>query len=161
MGPLQSFEPLRDLGLTELEALEHFNLAPLRTRRAIAMLGVVWRAVRRKGPPQLWSFFDRAPTRRTTRSSEWHELQLKTYRNGDHLEVLRRSVLGLVEVFNVLPTAVVEGSQKVRSFQAQLQELTLTASRDGVEDWKILLNADRSDWERRTLKQLKGWKSSR
>ena len=52
LAPLDKLQEwvLRDLGLTELEALEHFNLAPLRTRRDIAMLGVVWRAVHRKGP---------------------------------------------------------------------------------------------------------------
>ena len=142
--------------MSEQEALANFRLAPLGTRRNIAMLGVVLRAVLKKRPPQSHGFIVRAEQQRTTRSSDWHSLQLKTYRDGEHLEVLKRSVLGLVEVFNVLPTAVVEGSQKVRSFQAQLQELTLTASRDGVEDWKILLNADKSDSERRTLKQFKG-----
>ena len=69
-----------------------------------------------------------------------------------HKKVLKRSVLGLVEVWNLLPTAVVEGSKTVQSFQAQLQELTLTAARDGFEDWKVLLNADRSYWERRGLR---------
>ena len=36
------------------EALEHFSLAPLAARREIAMLGVIHRAVLKKGPLQLW-----------------------------------------------------------------------------------------------------------
>ena len=120
----------------------------------------MFRAVLQKGPPQLRSFFKRAEQGRETRSSEWHDFQLQTYRNGDHLEVLRRSVLGLVETFNLLPPAVVEGAKTVQSFQAQLQELVLTAAKGGVQDWKLLLAADRSTWERRELRQLRGWESN-
>ena len=100
LAPLDKLQEglLRDLGLSEEEALENFSLAPLGTRRNIAILGVVFRAVQRKGPPQLQSFFEPAEQRRTTRSSDWHSLQPKTYRDGAHLEVLKRSVLGLVEV---------------------------------------------------------------
>ena len=71
--------------------------------------------------------------------------------------MLRRSVLGLVEVCNLLPTAVVEGSKTVQSFQAQLQELVLTAAKDGLEDWKKLLGADRASWERGELRRLREW----
>ena len=151
---------LRDLGLSEVEALEHFNLAPLETRRDIAMLGVVFRAVLNKGPPQLRGFFKRTDSQGGTRSSDWHSKQLKTYCNGDHLEVLQRSVLGLIEVFNLLPTALVEGAKKVNNFQAQLQELVLTAALEEAPDWKVLLAAGRAPWERRQLRKLKNWKSS-
>ena len=163
LTPLDQFQEwvLRDLGLTELEALEHFHLAPLSTRRNIAMLGVVWRAVRRKGPPQLWSFFEKVPDRRTTRSSEWHNQQLKTYRDGNHLAVLRRSVLGLVEVFNLLPPAVVEGAETVKSFQAQLQELTLEAGKNEADNWKTFFSAGQMSWELRELRRYSTWKSSK
>ena len=130
---------LREVGLEEMEALEHFKLAPLETRRDIAMLGVACRAVLRKGPPQLHRFFKLREPRRETRSADWHRRQLETYRDEDHLEVVRRSVLGLVEVFNLLPTAVVESTKTVRSFQAQLQKLVLTGAKEGVQDWKALL----------------------
>ena len=48
---------LRKVGVSELEALMVFNLAPLATRRDMAMLGVVHRAALRKGPSHFWKFF--------------------------------------------------------------------------------------------------------
>ena len=65
LAPLDKLQEwvLRDLGLSEEEALEHFSLAPLGVRRDIAMLGVVFRAVLQKGPPQLRSFFKTSGTR--------------------------------------------------------------------------------------------------
>ena len=85
---------------------------------------------------------------------------MQIYRDGEHLEVLRRSVLGLVEVFNLLPHAIVQSAKTVQSFQAQLQALVLTAVKEGVQDWKLLLAADRTSWERRELRQLRGWESN-
>ena len=70
-------------------------------------------------------------------------------------------MLGLVEAFNFLPTAVVEGSKTVQSFQAQLQELVLVAAKEGVQNWKALLGAGQASWERRELKRLKDWTSRR
>ena len=52
---------LRDAGVDEVEALMHFNLAPLSLRRDIAVLGVVHRAALGEGPPQ---FKGLRPTRR-------------------------------------------------------------------------------------------------
>ena len=48
---------IRQLNLSEEAAFMHFNLAPLETRRDIAILGVIHRAALREGPPQLWKFF--------------------------------------------------------------------------------------------------------
>ena len=45
------------VGCTDLEALFHWNLAPLATRRDIAMLGVVHRAALKKGPERAESVF--------------------------------------------------------------------------------------------------------
>ena len=46
-------------GLTELDALMHMNLAPLQTRRDIAMLGIIHRSVLGCGPPQFKELFVR------------------------------------------------------------------------------------------------------
>ena len=46
---------LREMGMTQEEALVNFRLAPLQTRRDIAMLGVIHRAVIGCGPPQFSS----------------------------------------------------------------------------------------------------------
>ena len=47
---------LKHLGISAREAFERLNLAPLSTRRDIAMLGVIHRSVLGLGPPQLASF---------------------------------------------------------------------------------------------------------
>ena len=47
---------LHDIGVDEVTALLHFHLAPLNTRRDIALLGVIHRAVLGKGPHSLESF---------------------------------------------------------------------------------------------------------
>ena len=48
---------LNQLHISSLDALMNFNLAPLDTRRAIAMLGVIHRAARRDGPNHFHRFF--------------------------------------------------------------------------------------------------------
>ena len=47
---------LRDLGLSDLDALVHFRLAPLSCRRDIAMLGVIHRSVLGLGPRHFRKF---------------------------------------------------------------------------------------------------------
>ena len=98
---------LRDLGLTQEEALEHFGLAPLCTRRDIAMLGLVHRAALGLGPPQFRKFFfpaEQTTQRNTRSSSRRHHLNLWEPRRDRFLELVRRSALGLVAVYNMLPT---------------------------------------------------------
>ena len=50
-GVLTSF--LRKVGISEIDAIVNFKLAPLASRRDIVMLGVIHRAVLGEGPPQL------------------------------------------------------------------------------------------------------------
>ena len=56
---------LREVGLTEEQALHHHNLAPLQTRRDMAMLGLIHRTVLNEGPPQFqqWFFPDTRPNK--------------------------------------------------------------------------------------------------
>ena len=93
---------LHRLGISGVNALMNFNLAPLSTRRDIAMLGVVHRAVLQEGPEQLRQFFEidetlkSSPTRAATRR---HKRQLVEHRRGRFSETVRRSALGLVFEF--------------------------------------------------------------
>ena len=52
---------LREAGVSTVEALMHFNLAPLSMRRDIAMLGMLHRAKLGIGPPQLCTLFKKMP----------------------------------------------------------------------------------------------------
>ena len=50
---------LKELGVSDTEALMNFGLAPLRLRRDIAMLGIIHRCVLGKGPAHFRTFFVR------------------------------------------------------------------------------------------------------
>ena len=52
---------VRQFDMSEEAAFMHFILAPLETRRDIAILGVIHCAAMREGPPQLWKVVCRAP----------------------------------------------------------------------------------------------------
>ena len=85
-------------------------MALLVTRRDIAMLGLVHRAAFRKGPPQFWEFFPKAPDTTRVRvrfSHRRHTEQLVETRSGKFLELVRRSALGLVAVYKLFPGDVV------------------------------------------------------
>ena len=101
LAPLNKLQDsfLRKLGITPLEALMEFRLAPLETRRDMAMLGLVHRAALRKGPPQFWQYFCADETNsivRTRLGKRRHTKQLTETRKGRFLELVRRSALGLV-----------------------------------------------------------------
>ena len=134
---------LRALDCTELDALMHFNLAPLAARRDIAMLGIVHRAVLGKGPEHFRRFFKpahRGPLTVLTRgAARRHEKQLDDPRKGNFPELLRRSALGLVAVYNLLPAEVV-AERTVPDFQKQLQLLLKKRATANCEDWAQTLS---------------------
>ena len=49
---------LQNVNLTEEAAFQEYNLAPLCSRRDIANLGIIYRAVTRRGPKKLWKFLN-------------------------------------------------------------------------------------------------------
>ena len=102
----------------------HFNLAPLASRRDMAMLGVIHRAALRQGPEAFFRFvqFD-ASSLRHSRHHRRHFRSLVEFRNsGKKLDIMRRSLLGLVSVYNLLPERIVR-SNSVKGFQAELQNI--------------------------------------
>ena len=115
---------LRELQLSEEEALLRFNLAPLSCRRDIAILGLIHRTVLKQGPShfQKW-FFPRSgqPSYATRLQEHRHDKQLHDYLQGSHSELLRRSPLGQVRVYNQLPQEAVNAST-VKLFQRRLQK---------------------------------------
>ena len=133
---------LRRVGLTEEEALKNYNLAPLSTRRDVAMLGVVHRSVLGKGPPsfQKWFFSAKRDCAYLTRScKKKHSRQLHDYLDGTHTALLRRSALGLPRVYNQLPESVVS-CKTVKTFQRALQNLVKEAAAKEEENWSTYLS---------------------
>ena len=113
---------LRTVGCSEVEALMLWNLAPLATRRDVAMLGVVHRAVLKQGPEHFQQFFAVREEQSThwTRAAarrERHDKQLKRLPGAYCPELRRRSALGLIQVYNLLPAEAVAESF-VKEFRA-------------------------------------------
>ena len=151
LAPLDQIQKrfLREIGVSELDALVHFKLAPLEVRRDIAMLGVIHRAVLGKGPQQLQRFFqpvDRPGAAYHTRlAARRHSRQLEEMKSGHYLEVMRRSALGLRSVYNLLPEFVVsQGS--VKGFQGCLQCIVKDRVMGGHEDWRGMLSPRKEFW---------------
>ena len=97
---------LKDVGVDLVTALADFNLAPLAVRRDIAMLGVIHRTVLGKGPRQFARHFRRQG------SSLLHDP-----RNDNKSPLIRRSALGLVAVYNLLPQNIL-AARSVHIFNA-------------------------------------------
>ena len=131
---------LRGVGLSSDEALLQHNLAPLRTRRDLAMLGLLHRCALEEAPPQLLEFFPREALREkqaTTRlHARRHSLQLLDRLAGQRTCPLHRSLFGLVAVYNLLPPASVRSD--VKNLQRHLQELLKTRCAAGQDNWEHL-----------------------
>ena len=146
LEPLDSLQRrvLRAACVSELDALHHHRLAPLGTRRDIAVLGLIHRQVLGKGPKQLGKFFaldEEARGRRTTRlQANRHRLQLQSHCGGQHTDYLRRSIFGAIDVYNLLPPYIVEEESDVSKFQARLQDLVLSRALAGCSDWALSLS---------------------
>ena len=99
-------------------ALLIFNLATMSTCRDIAMLGMIHRAALGKGPSQLQQLFAKAEVvrRRPTRAGACvHDRQLREYRTGYFSELLSRSALGLVSVYNLFYHTLSNESKTVQA----------------------------------------------
>ena len=99
------------------------------------MLGLIHRSAIGSGPPHFRKWFIR--TDRFTRSSRrWHTHQLYDWRDDGHrLDLVDRSALGLIRIYNLLPQWVVDAST-VRQFQGSLQHIVKQREGSGCHDWR-------------------------
>ena len=130
---LQSLDKVQEalldaLDLTPPAALHDFRLAPLESRRDMAMLGLIHRSVLGIAPPQFHTYIRPAsgPSMlRSLRSPELrHNRQLHDPIDGSQGRMVQESLLGLIYTYNLLPQKVVD-AKCVSSFQRGLQ-LALT-----------------------------------
>ena len=103
---------LKDVGVDEVTALVEFNLAPLAVRRDIAMLGLIHRTALGKGPPQFAEYFRRC-------GSSKHKFSMHDPRTDCKASLIKRSALGLVAIYNLLPPDLVS-TKSVLRFQKYL-----------------------------------------
>ena len=128
---------MKNLGISETEALCNFRLAPLSSRRDIALLGVIHRSVLGLGPTQFSEHFKPAAAKNYMgrEAVRRHGRQLQTHRQGQYLEILGNSILGLIDVYNLLPTHMVNEST-VTGFQTELQKYLVKAATSEVHEWQ-------------------------
>ena len=138
---------LKEIDLSEFDALRDFRLAPLKCRRDTAMLGVLHKVNLGTAPPQLAALFHRIglleepPEIRKLRF--WRQLnnkQLATPVDPASSEVLRRSVFGLMRCYNKLPQIMVDATT-IKLLQRELQLGLLRYAERGADDWKTLYSA--------------------
>ena len=132
---------LKAIGISKKQALDMYKLAPLNARRDMAMLGVIHRAVLGEGPAQIQKYFQLSsenlhPNGRNLLRR--HNRQLSSYRKGKFLETTARSILGLVDVYNMLPQKIVDAGS-VKIFQGMLQGL-MKEQGCSADDWETLFS---------------------
>ena len=150
----------REVGFSEIECLRNFRLAPLKSRRDMAMLGVLHKINLGIAPPQLQALFpklgdiEELPMRQRLR--HWrplHSKQVSTHANFSSSNVLKRSLFGLVHCYNILPQHVVDASS-VQLFQRKLQGGLLQHADLGAEDWQSLFSTGWKKLPRTVLDEL-------
>ncbi len=127
---------MSEIGISEIDALMAFRLAPLRTRRDIAMMGVIHRAALGKGPVQLKRLFPPAcqEGRRSTRAAVRHSREREITIERTQLCGIERSAFGLARVYNMLPQWIVD-AEDVSVFQSRLQYVVKGRAAGGCADW--------------------------
>ena len=103
----------------------------------MGMLGLIHRCVIDKGPVHFKKYFvlAAAPSRMNGREAiRSHDKQLISHRKGHFLEIVSNSVLGLVDIYNLLPAYIVS-APTVSLFQRRLQEMLVTCVREGEPEW--------------------------
>ena len=118
------------------------------------MLGLVHRTVLGKGPPQFRKWFfaaEKQPHRHDTRRQRsQHSKQLFDHLETRGTELLRRSALGLVRVYNALPQAAVD-KPSVPSFQKWLQDDLKSRATTNTENWQNSYNLRKQSWKQVTV----------
>ena len=116
------------------------NLAPLSCRRDIANLGIIFRAITRRGPKQLRLLFKLSCSH--TRSSPRfpsHRYQVLDEIRNLNRDYLDRSTYGYIAIFNMLPECMFHCDEQVLAisvsdFQSNLNKLLKIVSHE-LDEW--------------------------
>ena len=108
MNPLDRIQQrfLREIGVSEKDAMLRFNQSPLAIQRQIAALGLLHRRVLNKTPSVIGELLPFASSSRhsyhTRLQSALHDKQLWDPAEGLCTEVFRRSIFGYIRIYNRL-----------------------------------------------------------
>ena len=73
-------------------------------------------------------------------SCTWHSKAIHDPVETGHPAIIKRSVFGIIRVFNTLPQKFVD-AKNVRIFQRLLQAQAKGAARAGKENWQLMFHA--------------------
>ena len=149
---------LKSAGISMENGILYFGLAPLNARRDMALLGLIHRTVLGLGPGHFAKFFRSTDSVRHTGREHLrrHKNQLESFRKGKYLDILAFSVLGLIDVYNLLPAYIV-AETTVQEFQKRLQELLKEMAKEGEHKWELLYSPRQCLFNNR-LRQLHDWR---
>ena len=88
-------------------------------------------------------------------ASKCHNKQLMTHRTGKFLDLLSHSILGLVDIYNLLPQYVVD-AKDVSDFQKILQKLIMEMASKNELGWQQLYSQRNTLWNNR-LRKMQDW----
>ena len=136
---------LRELELTEEEALLRFRLAPLHVRREIGMLGFLHRVNLGQTSDQIAELFPRVGERQPSGYQlrvRFHNKQIFDHIDNYSTNLIRRSILGMVSCYNALPQRIVD-SKTISSFQSCLQRTIVNRVSEGHVAWQDIFAVGR------------------
>ena len=136
---------LSHLGISKEQALLKHNLAPLCMRRDLAMLGLLHKVSLGVAPEPVSKLFVRSPKDLYSHgfrcSRPRHKHVLHDPIAFDHPAFMKRSIFGLVKVYNSLRPDIVNDSS-VSSLQRKLQAAAKQAATAGGANWPTMFNRD-------------------
>ena len=103
----------------------------------MGMLGGIHRAVLGQGPEQVRKHFVKMPESvhsQGRNNLRRHNLQLQTFRQDKFLDILAHSILGLIDVYNLLHQDIVD-HKCVHAFQKALHRILKTRIHNGDTQW--------------------------
>ena len=108
----------------------------------MALLGLIHRTILGSGPKQFQEFFRLGGQTRNPHGREnerRHDKQLVTHRTGNYLEILGNSILGLADVYNLLPADIVTAPD-VHIFQQRLQKVLIENAKGERPGWQNMFS---------------------
>ena len=137
---------LREMGMTDEDALLHFRLAPLGLRRQIGILGYLHRMNLGLATRQMTELFPLVG-RRDARThfqlrATFHDKQIHDRVHANSTDQFRRSIFGMVECYNALPQRFVD-SKTVKRFQGDLQRAVMRRVSEGYDGWRDIFTMGR------------------
>ena len=106
----------------------------------MAVLGIIHRTVLGLGPEHFREYFKRDAASKNPAGRETvrrHDVQLRSYRTGRCLNILGNSIIGAIDIYNLLPASVV-AADNVSTFQKRLQANLVIAANGNDAKWKEL-----------------------